>query len=76
MAWRSIFRNTISDLWGIARFHALYYWYCVIRRRPDLLMPIIERERKEMGWWVQRAQELAPEIWAKLAERRKGAVRG
>lgn len=39
----------ISDLWGILRFQLQYYWYCHIRRRPDLFMPIAERERQELG---------------------------
>lgn len=49
-------RRIGDDLWGIIRLQALFIWYCYIVRKPELFVPIMEAEKKELGIQLPASQ--------------------
>lgn len=46
---KNVWKQIGTDLWGILRINLQFVWYCYIRRQPERMRLIIEREMRELG---------------------------
>jgi hypothetical protein len=68
------FKDQLRSLWEKPRSVSLL---TVVNIDPPHMgvAAVYDAENAEAVAWVKRAKELAPELWEKMSERRKGVVR-